>query len=712
MFNSEGLYQIEDIAFVNTSLFTEAARNYQKNGTYTKALKGSREYDLFWDQEEDRRINGMSAPGKLITRVDSKTGRQYQEIQQVHITGKHYGFLNYGRILLTKDIDTVEMSYLTGNTPKHARKVGRKTIDFPRFIDGQYHYFKAKEFAIKHGLHTIACKARRKGFSYMEGFDCADEISMNPNITCLVTAFDMKYLTKGNQILPMAKRYLDWLEDQTDFGRGYLKEEKDHIKLGYKKEGEGHKEYGYKSELIGVSLMNNPDAAAGKDAKLIKFEESGKNPILKEALSITMSTTEDGSVITGHIDIFGTGGTKDANWADFEEIYYNPAAHNCMAFDNIWDDGCKGTASGFFYPQEIGDPDFVDDHGNSLTEKALEFHEAQLILQKKIKTQSDFVRWCAQRARNGKEAFSSGSDNIFPSADIIEHKSNIEHNPDYKYLGRAGVLIRTETGIRFKLNDIIKAEGKKIHEPITNFPLKNGQDVTGCYVEWFSPHRDPLTGKIPKGLYRIWHDPYAHDKDKKDITIRDSLGVTYVYERVNNLTPGRGDYIVACYIGRPESMEDYNENLLKIAEYWNAQVMFENDRGDVKGFFARRRRLDLLADEPELEFVAHLRGKVNRGKGINMTTPRKAQAAIYLRDWLRQLRARDIFGNERINLHYIYDAALLSELLKWNDKGNFDRVSACLVGMFDIKECFNMQIKEPQKQTKDSFFNRSLFTNS
>lgn len=708
-FNAQGLYELEDIAFVNTSLFTEAARHYKKYGCYTTAPQGSKDYTDFWDIEEERRKNGMTAPGKLITVIEN--GKPVQKIQEVHITGKHYGFLNYGRILLTKDIDTVEAKYLTGSNVKNVRKVGKKTIDFPRFIDGQYNWWKAKEFASKIGLHVIACKARRKGFSYMEGFDCADEINMNPFITCLVTAFDMKYLTKGNQILPMAKRYLDWMEDNTDFNRGYIKEEIDHIKLGFKKQGEGHKEYGYKSELIGVSLMNNPDAAAGKDAVLIKFEESGKNPILKEALSITMSTTEDGSVITGRIDVFGTGGTKDANWADFEEIYYNPEGFGFMAFDNIWDDASTGTGCGFFYPQQIGDPDHLDEHGNSLVEDALKIDAIKEEQAKRTKSQSDFIRWRAQRGRCGKEAFSSGSDNIFPTADIVDQRSIVEHNADYKYLGRAGQLLRTDKGIRFKLNAVLKEEGIKVYDPIFNFPLKNGQDPTGTYVEWYSPYKD-VRGKVPNGLYRIFHDPYAHDKDTKEITIKDSLGAAYVYMRPNNIVQGGGDILVACYVGRPARVDDYNEILLRMAEYWNAGVMFENDRGDVEGYFKRAKASHLLIDTPEFKTLTALQGKTNRGKGVNMNENRKANAAIFLRDWLTQPRDKDSFGNVKTNLHYIFDAALLSELLKWNPKGNFDRVSALLVGMLDIKESFNVKIEEATKANTESFFNKKLFTNS
>ncbi len=703
-FNAQGLYEIEDIAFCNTSEFTATGRYFKKNGIYTKAPKHSREYKEFWDIEEERRTNGMSLPGKLIYEGN------VPKMQEVKITGEHYGFLNYARIKRVKDEDLVALKqFVTRDSHLLKKATATKDYDFPAFIDGQYNWFKAKEFAKSVGLHLVMCKARRKGFSYMEGWDCADTINMIPYCTVLVGAYDYKYITLGNQIMGMAKKYLDFLEINTDFKRGFIKEGLDHIRMGYKKSDEGQMEFGYLSDLIALSFMNNADAAAGKDAIKIKFEECGKFPNLKEALDITMSTTEDGSINTGFITMFGTGGTKDANWADFEHIYYNPESHGCMMFDNVWDDGAKGTASGFFYPQEIGDPLYVDEHGNSNKEKTLEAFEKSKANQKKLKTNAEYLRWIGQRARNGKEAFANGSDNIFPAIEILDHLQTVEHNPDYKYLPRVGVLTQTEKVIKFKLNSDIQALGGRIHEPILNFPLKDKQDVDGCYVEWISPYRHPQTGQIPKGLYRVWHDPYAHDKDKKDLTIRDSLGATYVYERLNNLTPGKGDYLVAAYIGRPPRMDDYNEMLMRIAEYWNAEIMFENDRGDVKGFATRKRKAHLLADEPDLEWEKELKGKTNRGKGMNMTVKRKEKGAVYLRDWLLEPRSKDKDGNVKLNLHYIYDPALLRELLKWNLKGNFDRVSALLVGMYDVKECFDKEIKTPPVSDKQSFFDRPLF---
>jgi CHAT domain-containing protein len=96
---------------------------------------------------------------------------------------------------------------------------------------------------------------------------------------------------------------------------------------------------------------------------------------------------------------------------------------------------------------------------------------------------------------------------------------------------------------------------------------------------------------------------------------------------------------------------------------------------------------------------------------MNMTIKRKEQGAIYLRDWLITPRGKDVWGNEKLNLHYIYDAALLQELIRWNLKGNFDRVSSLLIGMYDMKECHDMKVRKPKDPTKESFFKRQMYTN-
>lgn len=208
----------KDISFYNTSEFTETGKYFQKHGVYTKAPKGSREYREFWDREEERRFTGMVVPGRLVS--DGKGGFK---IENVRITGEHYGFLNYApifRTILDKD-DADDLSLVKKITRRQV-KSGIKVKDFPDFLDGQYYYFKLKELTRKLGKNSVGAKARRKGFSYMEAWDGANAINLNPNITVLYGASDLKYITKGNQLMGMSRTYIAWLEKYTDFNRGIL----------------------------------------------------------------------------------------------------------------------------------------------------------------------------------------------------------------------------------------------------------------------------------------------------------------------------------------------------------------------------------------------------------------------------------------------------------------------------------------------------------
>jgi hypothetical protein len=62
-------------------------------------------------------------------------------------------------------------------------------------------------------------------------------------------------------------------------------------------------------------------------------------------------------------------------------------------------------------------------------------------------------------------------------------------------------------------------------------------------------------------------------------------------------------------------------------------------------------------------------------------------------------RGRLLDDSYQLNMHKIYDLALLEELKRFNSKdGNFDRVMAMIVGMFMMQEMFNTEAS-PQNRT-------------
>ena len=132
-----------------------------------------------------------------------------------------------------------------------------------------------------------------------------------------------------------------------------------------------------------------------------------------------------------------------------------------------------------------------------------------------------------------------------------------------------------------------------------------------------------------------------------------------------------------------------------LADYYGCKIGFENDRGEIIAYAKRYRKLHRLQEEFEMLDKKELQSRtVKRQYGMHMTEQRKRQGEIYIRDWLITVRSTDENGNQLLNLHKIYDPALLTELIKFNHKGNFDRVMALMIGMYHTKELYNSEIKD------------------
>jgi hypothetical protein len=696
--------EFEDIAFCNTNLFTETAQYFLKNGVYTKAPDGTREFQEFWDIEEDRIKNGLTAPGKLVTNERGEVS-----IQEVHITGDHYAYLNYGQIKLTKDIAEVNAASEKIIKDITHTMVARKKVSFPSFWDGDYHYFKAKDYAERKGKNLFIMKARRKGYSYKNAFIVAKKALFTPASTSVVGAYDSDYLIQGDGTMVMARNYIDFIYEHTDYFRDFLNESKLHLQLGYKDKG-GKIKKGYKSQIIGVSFMNNPDAAIGKDAELIIIDEAGKFPNLKEMFDVTQPTLEDGDIVIGIMVVFGTGGTKEANWEAFEHMYYVPEIYNGLVFNNVWDDGELGKGVGFFHSHALNLKPYIDKDGNSNVSYATELTLERREVKKKQATKATEINtYIGQRCLKPSEGFNRTQDNIFSSPELDEYVKQLSDNPVVKDLARYGTLSPSPKGWKFTYNDELSPSAQ--HPFISNVPHKPSDDVHGCFTEWFAPYRDLKTGIIPAGLYRVWVDPYAFDKDADEIRVRDSLGAIYVYERANTYTATKGDVLVACYVGRPAFVEEFNDMALRITKYYNAICCPEVDRGEVVQHFRRNDAYELLADEPEAFFLKRFTGKEVKKKGIKIggDIDRKGVAAIKLKEWVYKVRDYDENGQRIYNFMLIKDVPLLKELQKWNLKGNFDRTSALLVGMYDREDVFNMEIKQVQETDPNDFFNRAFY---
>ena len=151
--------------------------------------------------------------------------------------------------------------------------------------------------------------------------------------------------------------------------------------------------------------------------------------------------------------------------------------------------------------------------------------------------------------------------------------------------------------------------------------------------------------------------------------------------------------------------------MFMLADYYNAKIGFENDRGEVIAYAKRFRKLHKLQPEFEMLDKKELQSRrVRRTYGMHMTEARKHQGEIYIRDWLNSLRGVDEDGKKLLNLQKIYDPALIQELIKFNHKGNFDRVMSLMIGMYHTRELYNAEVSDVYNdRSQDAFFNREHF---
>lgn len=661
--------------FENTDPLSPAANRFLEEGSYTDLHPTLEEADYirFWEEEQRRCLEGYTAPNGT------------------KITGYHYFYLNYC------PIDRAVDETLPNGEVIHKRK-----NTFPAFYDGDYIYFWLIDLARRLNKHLNMLKARRKGYSYKNGSLLMCNYYHVEKSKNFAMAGDSKFLDGKDALLTKCWEYMSHIDEHTAWAQPKLKDQTDFKKSGYKKVIDGKLiEKGKRSMVGGTSLHNNPDAARGGAGELVLWEESGKFPELLEGWEIVMPMVKQGAKTLGIMISFGTGGTEGADFTSAEALFERPDVYDCLAFNNIWDDGAMGNKAGFFHPNYINLDGFIDEHGNSDIEGAKAYEAAEREKKKKGDSMRAYQQYVAEHAEKPSEAVLSSDANQFPTEELTEQYNKVRSQKKTGLL-TAGKLYRGADGIvKFKPSTEVK--------PILNYPHSKKDDLTGAVCVKESPYRyiDPKTRKrtIPQGLYIVCHDPYAHDSS----TNRESLGAAYVIKRTNNFSHSFSGSIVASYVGRPSSQDEYNRNLFLLAEYYGAKIGFENDRGNVIEYARREKLLHMLEEEFEMLDKKDLQKNLNRNYGMHMSTPRIDQGELYIRDWLNTSLGTREDGSPIKMLHTLYDTALLKELIKYNNKGNFDRVRALMIGMYHDKELYNYQIAPKKKsRTDDPFFNRLM----
>ena len=672
--------------WVNSQVFREAGNHFMKHNYYVADPWGTPDWLSYWKAERNKSIHGVSLGG-------------------ARITGEHYNYLNYTPIR--------KVGKISGN-------VADKITGFPDFWDGDYNYFwvrkiarygvidmllddEEKELVIKMtdkeqalkmkelfeslnlfvkietdflggGFNLIVGKSRRKGYSLKAAAIGSNAYFTKPNKLIIYGAHDKKYLYP-NGIFGMTYNNINFINANTGWampsdvidrlGSG-------HIKASYIQYKNGIKlEKGFKSEIMALTFKDNPDAARGKDAEEVFFEESGAfgTPgLLKDSYKATEDCVMAGAIKTGMITIFGTSGDMEGGTYDYADMFGRPQAFGLLPFKNVWDENSEDINVGFFHPINLNMEGYYDENGNSDREGAKKVElKIREDLIKHGATSTEIQSRMQEKPLGPGEAFSSVSVNTFP---VLELKRQLQ------IVKAKGWQLSKGTPVNMYYKD-----GKIVAEPIldgTAKPVTSYYNVPtdrrGCPIIYEQPIANP-----PVGLYKIGYDPIRQDEGT-------SLASIIVYKSKHQGTQ-HYDIIVAEYIGRLETPSDIDRIAEMFADLYGTKIMYENEVTGVKTYFQRIKRLHLLAAQPDRVISKNIKNsKVARIYGCHMNGQLKDAGERYVKEWLLTVLDYDEHGGTITTIDKIYSVRLLEELIAYNRTGNFDAVSALFMCMFQIQE--------------------------
>ena len=687
--NSGGILMNIDFIVINIERLSKAADTFDEYGTYCDYDPSTPAYESFWQRETSRRKKGVFIKAKLYYKdipkfFDVNTTDEEREslLQPLRITGAHYTYLNYGRIERTPN--DKERARLKREGAEHVETV----MGFPRYWDGDYWNFKIDEFIANNKFHLTKAKARRKGFSYKRGSQAANTINLFPNVTVTLAADQLAYLTDKGATTFMAKKCLDHFEEHTFWKRGYISEAIDDILMGYRVSTKGLKNFGWLSNLYSVAIGKNESAAVGKKAIEIDFEEAGKCPNLQKALDVTLSNTESGAISVGTIRIYGTGGTKGANWAAFSKAFYNPKMNKMLCMENVWDINKRHEVCGFFFPQ-VWDCEPYVERGNSIIFTAYAWDKQDKENHFHNNDSETHIIYKAQRANTPAEAFINTTENMFASPELNLHVSDLINDNATRFF-QDGWIVVNDLGNSNKAEFIPKAECIKrdifgkggFHEFVNQVPHGSRDDTHGCVRMYYRPFL--VNGEVPKDLYFVSVDAYKVDKAQKDVTDKHSLYSAQVWMRSNTITPYPNQKLLVCeYIGRLDTMEQNDIVTMGMCLMYNAECCPEAGTGETVSNFIKYKLRRYLMLDPTNANTRKLTNPNNNDYGIVIGDgDKKYNGLRMLKEFIYEPLSYTADGKPIRRLKSISSVRLLLECQRFTAEGNFDHISAAIVAMY------------------------------
>lgn len=259
------------------------------------------------------------------------------------------------------------------------------------------------------------------------------------------------------------------------------------------------------------------------------------------------------------------------------------------------------------------------------------------------------------------DCFLNTNVNRFPVEDALKHKSRLLEE------GRPGKTV-----------DIYQIDGMKMgynfsDKQLADYPFQGG-NIDSPVVIYEDP---PEEGGVFDYTYVSSLDPYKSDKADTD-----SVGSFYVLKRYVKINDPFAYCIVASYVSRPPSSDDFCRNCEILQEAYGAKCLMENADRMYEFYLTRRNKQLMLLEDGE-----RLAGKIiragarqNNKLGLAPTVPNQRMLfnTVIQYCWEDVVVGYDDDGNEitQKGIYRIPDIELLDEIIAFGPGVNTDRIIA------------------------------------
>ena len=684
------------ITHVNTSLFTEAARHFERFGNYPYPIPKKPEERVkwikkfkrgllpvderrYWLRELKRCIHGMEAPGHL----------ENGEIKTLHISGYYYFKLNY-----------LPMQKLVNGY--------RKDNQFGDLWDFQLVRENAEDLAIALHKNFFWRKVRQIGASETGSDRICYDMYFKRGSKSLIAAYDKTYIhdVDGGGTFDKLLKKIHFVNSYTPFWQKILaKNVSDPIGISFgKRSADG--DYLY-SGMSAISFKNTPEAGVGKSLTRLLVEEWGTFENIDRVLDVMEPAIKTGDIQTGILVGHGTAGLKGKAQQQFIELCENPRKRNGLVFEDIFTPKDKRPykkGCAFFYPRQKTLAPYIDENGNTMPNETW----AAVNRERKEWKDSNLAKEnlhnkIAQYATYMRESYSTKGNNDILPIDLISNQiDRLENDYILKGFGTHGMLKEIGENVIFVKNEGLPLEQQ--HEPIDESNVKDVDDKHGCITVYLQPFT--IAGQVPPDLYEAVYDTIGVNKIADKVEYRNSLACILVYQKSNPYTPFTGRRLAATFLGRPELISDVDRIAQLLCKYYNlnhegplaadygGNLLFENNRGET------------MTNFKHLDSLSYLTKTVKGGDniesynatqvyGITMTDQLKQRGLQGVGQMLREIVGTTDSGQPIYMVDTFYNLGMLKRWRDWSGSltENLDSLSA-LILLYYLQKFSSLRDKE------------------